>query len=129
MAKPFSSTVFKLATAPARFALRQTRTNIKTLLELQEDFRAYEPILQKAAEETIENVVSVLVAAENSLPDDIENMTPHEREHAVTQSLARGETHLLAALGEVYRSYRLITAEKSFIIENPPQQELAPPKN
>ncbi|MCZ6829150.1 MAG: hypothetical protein O7F73_06115 [Gammaproteobacteria bacterium] len=124
MANRFSSRVFKLATAPARFALKQTRTNIKTLLELQGNFRAYEPILQKAAEETIENVVSVLVAAEQSLPADIEDMTPNERQQAVTDSLARGERHLLAALGEMYRSYRLITAEKNFIIENPPQQEL-----
>ena len=37
MANPFNSRVFKLATAPARFALKQTRTNIRTLLELQED--------------------------------------------------------------------------------------------
>ena len=125
MANHFSSRIFRLASAPARFAFRQTRTNIKTLLELQEDFRAYEPILQKAAEETIENVVSVLIAAEKSLPVAIEDMTPNEREDAITHSLARGEKHLLAALGEMYRSYRLMTAEKSFLIENPPQQELA----
>ena len=77
MANSFSTRVFKLATAPARFALKQTRTNIKTLLELQEDFRAYESILQKAAEETVENVVSVLIAAERSLPADIDDMTPN----------------------------------------------------
>ena len=129
MANSFSTRVFKLATAPARFALKQTRTNIKTLRELQEDFRAYEPILQKAAEETVENVVSVLIAAERSLPADIDDMTPNEREQAITQSLRRGERHLLAAVGEMYRSYRLITAEKSFFIENPPQQDLVPRKN
>jgi hypothetical protein len=129
MVNPFNSRVFKLATAPARFALKQTRTNIRALQELQEDFRAYEPILQKAAEETIENVVSVLIAAEQSLPDDIADLTPNEREQAISQSLANGEKHLLAAVGEMYRSYRLITAEKSFIIDNPPQGELASPES
>ena len=125
MAINFRSRVFKLATAPARFAVRQTRTNIKTLLQLQEDYRAYEPILQRAAEETLENVLAVIAAAEHSLPADIEGMTPNERESAVSESLARGEKHLLAALGEMYRSYRLITAEASPFIENPPQRELA----
>ena len=129
MANLFNTRIFKLATAPARFALKQTRTNIKTLLELQEDFRAYEPVLQRAAEETVENVISVLAAAEKSLPADIEKMTPNEREQEIAQSLARGEKYLLAAVGEMYRSYRLITAEKSFIIENPPQRELVPPKS
>ena len=125
MARRFPSSLFKLATAPARFALRQTRTNINALLELQQDYRAYEPILQKAAEETLENVIAVLAAAEHSLPADIEAMTPHEREREVTNSLARGEKHLLAALGEVYRSYRLITADTPLVIENPPQRELS----
>jgi hypothetical protein len=129
MTKPFSHRIFKLATAPARFALKQARTNIKTMLELQEDIRAYEPILQKAAGETFENVVSVLVAAEQSLPADIGDLTPNEREQDIAQSLARGEKYLLAAVGEMYRSYRLITAEKSFIIENPPQQQIVPPRN
>lgn len=128
MAKLFSTRIFKLATAPARFAFKQTRTNIKALRELREDFRAYEPVLQRAAEETIENVISVLEAAENSLPADIDNMTPNEREQEIAQSLARGEKYLLAAVAEMYRSYRLITAEKSFVIENPPQQELVPTK-
>ena len=122
------SRVFKLATAPARFALKQTRTNIKTLLELQDDYRAFEPILQRAAEETLGNVMSVLAAAEQSLPNDIADMTPNEREQAVNESLARGERHLLAALGEMYRSYRLITADTNFVIENPSQQELLAPE-
>ena len=47
--------------------------------------------------------------AERSLPPDIADMTPNEREAAITESLARGEKHLLAALGEMYRSYRLVT--------------------
>jgi hypothetical protein len=122
------SRVFRLATAPARFALRQTRTNIKTLLELQDDYRAFEPILQRAAEETLGNVMSVLAAAEQSLPADIAELTPNEREQAINESLARGEGHLLAALGEMYRSYRLITADKNFVIENPSQQELLAPR-
>ncbi len=129
MANLFNTRIFKLATAPARFALKQTRTNIKTLLELQEDFRAYEPVLQRAAEETIENVISVLAAAEKSLPADIDSMTPNEREREIAQSLARGEKYLLAAVAEMYRSYRLITAEKGFIIENPRQRELVPPES
>lgn len=116
---------FKLATAPARFALRQTRTNLKALLELHQDYRAYEPILQQAAAETVDNIVRVLVAAEQSLPPDIARMTPGEREQQVRESLARGERHLLAALGEMYRSYRLITADSpGTIIDNPSQSEL-----
>ena len=125
MANPFDSPLFRLATAPARFAIRQTRTNIRTLMELREDYQAYEPILQRAAEETLENVIAVLVAAEKSLPHDIAEMTPNERERAITESLSRGEHHFLAAIGEMYRSYRLITADKPFVIDNPPQQELA----
>jgi hypothetical protein len=117
--------LFKLATAPTRFAIRQTRTNIRALRELSEDFQAYQPVLERAAEETLANVASVLVAAEASLPDDMEDMTPREREDAIANSLARGEHHLLAALGEVYRSYRLMTTQrKNLIIENPPQAEL-----
>ena len=120
----FSSRAFRLATAPARFAFKQTATNMRTLRELGENLSAYEPILQRAAEETLENVVNVLVAAEHSLPADIENMTPREREDAISQSLARGEQHLLAAIGEIYRSYRLITAESPVVIKNPSQAEL-----
>jgi len=116
---------FQLATAPARFALEQTRTNLKALLELRQDYRAYEPILQQAAEETVDNIVRILVAAEQSLPPDIARLTPGEREQQVRESLARGEKHLLAALGEMYRSYRLITADSpGTIIENPSQSEL-----
>jgi hypothetical protein len=129
MVNLFSTRIFKLATAPARFAFKQTRTNIKALRELQEDFRAYEPVLQRAAGETLENVISVLAAAEQSLPADIDSMTPNEREQEIAQSLARGEKYLLAAVGELYRSYRLITAEKGFIIENPPQRKLVPPES
>ena len=121
----FTTRALRLATAPARFALQQTRTNLKTLFELGQDYRAYEPILQRAAEATVDNIVNVLVAAEQSLPPDIERLTPGEREQQVRESLARGEQHLLAALGEMYRSYRLISADKGgVIIENPAQEQL-----
>lgn len=117
--------MFRLATAPTRFAIRQTRTNIRALRELREDIRAYQPVLERAAEETLANLTSVMVAAERSLPDDLENMTPSEREQAISSSLARSEQHLLAAFGEIYRSYRLATGERQrVIIENPPQDVL-----
>lgn len=117
--------LFKLATAPTRFAIRQTRTNFRVLRELSEDFQAYQPVLERAAEETLANIASVLAAAEASLPKDMQDMTPREREEAIASSLARGEHHLLAALGEVYRSYRLMTTDHgNTIIENPPQAEL-----
>ncbi|MCX2981093.1 hypothetical protein EYC98_09480 [Halieaceae bacterium IMCC14734] len=120
-----TSRVFKLATAPARFAVQQTRTNLKALNQLRQDYRAYEPIFQQAAAETADNIVKVLVAAEQSLPPDIANLTPGEREQQIRDSLARGERHLLAAFGELYRSYRLIsTTDPSVIIENPSQREL-----
>ena len=100
-----TSRVFNLATAPARFALRQTRTNMDLLRALREDYRAWEPILEQATEETLENLVRVMVAAEKSLPGNIEDMTPGERREALAESLARSEKHLLAALGELYRSW------------------------
>ena len=62
----------------------------------------------------------VLAAAESSLPANIENMTPGERRQALTESLARSEKLLLAAAGELYRSWRLATAQNQ-LIENPPQ--------
>mgnify|MGYP003673989285 CR=1 FL=1 len=120
-----TSRVFKLATAPARFAVQQTRTNLKALNQLRQDYRAYEPIFQQAAAETADNIVKVLIAAEASLPPDMANLTPGEREQQIRESLARGERHLLAAFGELYRSYRLIsTTSPGVIIENPSQTEL-----
>ena len=120
MASP-ARRLFQLATAPARFALRQTFTNVEALRALRRDAGAWQPILEQAADETLENLVRVLAAAENSLPANIENMTPSERRAALTDSLARSERHLLAAAGELYRSWRLATAESGAVIENPPQ--------
>lgn len=122
----FASTAFKLATAPALFALKQTVTSYELWQEWREDYAAYEPILQKATERTLENMIAVLAAAEQSLPSDIAALTPREREEAIKASLARGEKHLLVALGEIYRSYRLLTADNDYqdLIENPPQSEI-----
>lgn len=120
MANP-AQRLFQLATAPARFALRQTVTNLETLRALRRDAAAWQPILEQAADETVENLVRVLAAAENSLPANIENMTPSDRRAALTESLARSEKLLLAAAGELYRSWRLATAENNNVIENPPQ--------
>lgn len=113
--------LFRIATAPARFAIRQTQTNIETLRALREDYRAWQPVLEQAADETLENLVRVLVAAESSLPLNIEDMTPGERRDAVTNALASSERHLLAALGELYRGWRIATADSPRVIENPPQ--------
>ena len=71
-----SQRIFRFATAPARFALRQTRTNIDALSALRTDYNAWESILQGAAEETIENLMRVMVAAEQSLPRNLEDLTP-----------------------------------------------------
>jgi hypothetical protein len=113
--------LFNIATAPARFAIRQTRTNIETLRALQRDYRAWQPVLEQAADETVENLIRVLVAAENSLPRNIEDMTPGERRAAVANALSNSERHLLAAFGELYRGWRIATADSSKVIENPPQ--------
>ncbi len=113
--------LFLLATAPARFALRQTATNIEALLALRRDAGAWQPILEQAADETVENLVRVLAAAEDSLPANIADMTPSERRAALTESLARSERLLLAAAGELYRSWRIATAENHAVIDNPPQ--------
>lgn len=113
--------LFQLATAPARFALRQTATNLEAINALRRDVRAWQPILEQAADETLENLVRVLAAAEDSLPRDMANMTPGERRAALTESLARSEKHLLAAFGELYRSWRLASADSHTVIENPPQ--------
>lgn len=120
MANP-ARRLFQLATAPARFALRQTATNVEALLALRRDATAWQPILEQAADETVENLVRVLAAAEDSLPANIENMTPGERRAALTDSLARSERLLLAAAGELYRSWRLATANNHTVIDNPPQ--------
>lgn len=120
MANPAIS-LFRLATAPARFAIRQTRTNIDMLRALRSDYQDWQPVLEQAADETLENLVRVLVAAEHSLPSNIEEMTPGERRQALTDALARGEQHLLAAFGELYRGWRIATAESPRVIENPPQ--------
>jgi hypothetical protein len=120
MANP-AARLFGLATAPARFAIRQTRTNIEALRALREDYRTWQPVLEQAADETLENLVRVLVAAEQSLPANIENMTPGERRAALTEVLARSERHLLAAFGELYRGWRIATAASPRVIENPPQ--------
>lgn len=120
MANPAAS-LFRLATAPARFAIRQTTTNLEALRALRRDARAWQPILEQAADETLENLVRVIAATEKSLPADIENMTPTERRAALTESLARSEKLLLAAFGELYRSWRLASAGSHAIIENPPQ--------
>ena len=113
--------LMELATAPARFALRQTRTNVSALIALRRDARAWLPILEQAADETLENLVRVLAATEQSLPANIENMTTTERRQAITESLARSERLLLAAAGELYRSWRLMSAEQHQLIDNPPQ--------
>jgi hypothetical protein len=120
----FSSTLFRFATAPAKFALRQTRTNIDTLRALRSDYAAWESILEQATGETVENMMRVLVAAENSLPSNLEDMTPNERQRELANSLARSEQHLLAAFGELYRSFRLATIEAPMVIDNPPQEQL-----
>jgi hypothetical protein len=120
MANPGFS-LFRLATAPARFALRQTITNIETLQSLRRDAPAWRPILEQAAEETLENLVRVVATTENSLPDNIEDLTPSERKAALAEALARSEKLLLAAFGELYRSWRLASANNHALIENPPQ--------
>jgi hypothetical protein len=113
--------LLNIATAPARFAIRQTQTNIATLRALRRDYRAWQPVLEQAADETVENLIRVLVAAENSLPRNIEDMTPGERRAAVANALAASERHLLAAFGELYRGWRIATADSPRVIENPPQ--------
>ncbi len=118
---PSRPSLFQLALAPARFALRQTRINVQALNALRRDADAWAPILEQAADETIENLLRVLAAAEASLPSNIENMTPNERRQAITESLAKSEKLLMAAAGELYRSWRLATAEQGNVIENPPQ--------
>jgi hypothetical protein len=120
----FSQRIFRFATAPARFALRQTRTNIDALSALRTDYSAWESILQGAAEETIENLMRVMVAAEQSLPRNLEDLTPEERRRELALSLSRSEQHILAAFGELYRSWRLATADSPLLIENPPQDQL-----
>ena len=120
MANP-ARRLFQIATAPARFAISQTRTNIETLRMLREDYRAWQPVLEQAAEETLENLVRVLVAAEMSLPANIGDMTPGERRAALSEALARSERHLLAAFGELYRGWRIATADSPRVIDNPPQ--------
>ena len=62
-----------------------------------------------------------LFAAENSLPANLTDMTPNERRAALTESLARSERLLLAAAGELYRSWRIATSTNTAVIENPPQ--------
>ena len=69
----------------------------------------------------------VMVAAERSLPRNIEAMTPNERRRELAQSLARSELHLMAAFGELYRSWRLATADTPVVIDNPPQGDFIPP--
>ena len=110
-----------LATAPARFAVRQTRINLDALRALRRDRDAWLPILEQAADDTIENLARVLATAENSLPDRLEDMTPTERRAALTESLARSERLLLAAAGELYRSWRIASTGQNTLIENPPQ--------
>jgi hypothetical protein len=122
MANP-ARRLFLIATAPARFAIRQTRTNFETLRMLREDYRAWQPVLEQAADETLENLVRVLVAAEMSLPANIADMTPGERRAALSEALARSERHLLAAFGELYRGWRIATADSPRVIDNPPQSE------
>ena len=113
--------IFRLATAPARFALRQTFTNVQALQALRRDASAWQPILEQAAEETLENLVRVIAATEDSLPANIDNMTDSERRAALSESLARSEKLLLAAFGELYRGWRLASANNHALIENPPQ--------
>ncbi|MEM0954257.1 MAG: hypothetical protein AAGI24_08955 [Pseudomonadota bacterium] len=113
--------LLSIATASARFTLRQTRTNLAALQALRRDATEWLPILEQAADETIENLVRVLATAEQSLPASLENMTPSERRQALTESLARSERLLLAAAGELYRSWRLMSSEQHQLIENPPQ--------
>jgi len=125
MADSFASRAFRLATLPGRLAWRQTQTNIRTLVELREDIRSFQPILERATEETLTNIVAVLALAEQSLPPDIAELSPNERERAIRESLANGEKHLLLAMGEIYRALRLVTADDGgSIIENPPQEQL-----
>lgn len=119
-----TSKVLRFATAPAKFALRQTRTNFETLRAIRADAAAWESILEQAAGETAENLMRVMVAAENSLPPNLEDMTPDERQRELAQTLARSEQHLLAAFGELYRGFRLATSDASLVIENPPQEQL-----
>ena len=109
--------LFDLATAPARFA----RINLQALDALRRDSRAWQPILEQAADETVENLVRVLAAAESSLPANLNDMTPNERRAALTESLARSERLLLAAAGELYRSWRIASSTHTAVIENPPQ--------
>jgi hypothetical protein len=119
-----ASTAFRmlqLATAPARFAIRQTRTNIETLRALRDDYRTWQPVLEQAADETLENLVRVLAAAELSIPANLQDMTPGERRAALTEALSRSEAHLLAAFGELYRGWRIATADTPKVIDNPPQ--------
>ena len=120
----FSQRAFRFATAPARFALRQARTNIDALSALRSDYSAWESVLQGAAEETVENLMRVMVAAEQSLPRNLEDLTPEERRRELALSLSRSEQHILAAFGELYRSWRLATADSPLVIENPPQDLL-----
>jgi hypothetical protein len=120
----FGQRAFRFATAPARFALRQARTNIDALSALRTDYSAWESVLQGAAEETVENLMRVMVVAEQSLPRNLEDLTPEERRQELAQSLSRSEQHLLAAFGELYRSWRLASADSHLVIENPPQDLL-----
>jgi len=121
----FTERALRFATAPARFALRQTRTNIDTLRALRTDYGAWESILEQATAETVENLMRVMAAAEQSLPRNLEDMTPGERQRELANALARSEQHLLAAFGELYKSFRLATVDAPLVIENPPQEQLS----
>ena len=78
-------------------------------------------MLEQAADESLENLLRVLVAAEHSIPANLEDMTPGERRAALNEALSRSEAHLLAAFGELYRGWRIATSDAPKVIENPPQ--------
>ena len=64
----FTERALRFATAPARFALRQTRTNIDTLRALRADYSAWESILEQATAETVENLMRVVASLQEGRP-------------------------------------------------------------
>ncbi len=129
MPKRRATDFIRLATAPARFAIDQTRTNIRTAQRLHKNLREYREVLTAASAETAANVARILSAAEMSLPANIQAMPAAERQRAIEESLARGQAHLFAAAGELYCALRLAESSSSSVaptkpgqmFDNPPQ--------
>jgi hypothetical protein len=105
---------FDFYTAPARFAIRQTRRNLQLARQLGGDWGQLRDDVDQLAER-------VLAQAAQQLGIDLAGMTPAQRRQQALAAMDRAEHGLSVALGEALRALVLVAGDDAKPLSDRPR--------